>query len=184
MSGRLESYRRLVLKWNKSVPLVSRQTPELSLDRLLSHALEAEKVLPTNIRLLIDVGSGCGLPGIPMAVKRPGMHVLLVERRLKKQMFLREAVYSLGLDNAEVFAGDFSVELIRDERPLALTSIGVGNYVDLAAEVWGSLKPGDGFCLFISKSLAEEIAGVVGSRDWSWKPLEGSRNTGVAWIMV
>lgn len=52
--------------------------------------------------LVVDVGSGAGLPGIPMALARPGLTVRLVEPLLRRVTFLTEVVGLLGLDNVEV----------------------------------------------------------------------------------
>jgi 16S rRNA (guanine527-N7)-methyltransferase len=52
--------------------------------------------------LVVDVGSGAGLPGIPMALARPGLTVRLVEPLLRRVTFLTEVVSRLGLDNVEV----------------------------------------------------------------------------------
>jgi len=52
--------------------------------------------------LVVDVGSGAGLPGIPMALARPELTIRLVEPLLRRVTFLTEAVSLLGLDNVEV----------------------------------------------------------------------------------
>ena len=52
--------------------------------------------------LVVDVGSGAGLPGIPMALARPELTIRLVEPLLRRVTFLTEVVSLLGLDNVEV----------------------------------------------------------------------------------
>ena len=51
---------------------------------------------------MADLGTGPGLPGIPLAIAKPGLRVTLVESNGKKARFLREAVRTLKLDNARV----------------------------------------------------------------------------------
>ena len=55
---------------------------------------------------LVDIGAGAGLPGIPLAIARPDVHVTLVERGEVKGRFLRQAVIELGLSNATVCIAD------------------------------------------------------------------------------
>ena len=55
---------------------------------------------------LVDVGSGAGFPGLPLAIARPDIHVTLVERSESKGRFLRQAVIELGLSNATVCIAD------------------------------------------------------------------------------
>ncbi len=179
---RLETYRRLVLRWNRRLALVSRGAPEEALDRLTGQALEALGALPTGLRTLIDVGSGAGLPGIPIAIARPGMAVRLVERGENKQLFLKEAVRTLGLENVELVHESFGPEVVRGPRPLAVTAVGLGGYIELASSVRPRLKAGDGLLLFVGRDLAEGIARHVGGVRLDWRRLRESDKTGVAWI--
>lgn len=54
---------------------------------------------------VVDVGSGAGLPGIPLAIARPDLEVTLLEPLLKRSNYLREVVDKLGLDNVWVARG-------------------------------------------------------------------------------
>ena len=54
---------------------------------------------------VVDVGSGAGLPGIPLAIARPDVRVTLVEPLLRRSVYLQEVVDSLGLDNVTVVRG-------------------------------------------------------------------------------
>jgi 16S rRNA (guanine527-N7)-methyltransferase len=65
-------------------------------------ALTALPYLPAEPHRLADVGTGGGVPGIPLAIARPDVRVLLVEATGKKAAFLRTAVAELGLTNVEV----------------------------------------------------------------------------------
>lgn len=179
---KIEGYRQQVLKWNQRLPLVSRKSPKESLDRLINHSLRAGEVIPENIRTIVDIGSGAGLPGIPLAIVRPDVHVWLVERSGNKVVFLKNVVRRLQISNADVVGERFTAKLLERARPLAVISIGVGSYSRLAAELWPHFSEGDGLLLFINESLTREIAADVSCETFCWQPLGGSRGTGIAWL--
>jgi 16S rRNA (guanine527-N7)-methyltransferase len=182
LEERISLYKDLVLRWNSRISLIGRKNPEAALTRLINHSLEGEKALPEGIELLVDVGSGAGLPGIPMALKRPGMQVKLVERSANKCVFLREVRRSLGLANVEIVEEGFEPSMLAVIERKALTALAVGNYVEIAKGVAPVLKEGDGLLLFVSMELAGEIAETgLFSLD-SWRVLSGGDRTGVAWL--
>lgn len=79
-------------------------TGPMSAEELVPHALESifgEKLIPDGARLL-DIGSGAGLPGIPLAIVRPDLAVTLLEPRGKRAAFLRHAVRAVPVRNAQV----------------------------------------------------------------------------------
>lgn len=99
---RFLQYLALIQKWNKVHNLTAVRGPETMLVR---HLLDSLAVLPHIAGPRIaDVGSGAGLPGIPLAIARPEWHVLLVESNHKKAVFLQQARIELGLENVEVMA--------------------------------------------------------------------------------
>jgi 16S rRNA (guanine527-N7)-methyltransferase len=93
----------LLAKWNRTHNLTSVRDP---LGMLRLHLLDSLAVLPhmpARPRLrLIDVGSGGGLPGVPLAIARPGWRVTLLDSSQKKSAFLRQTTAELGLANVEV----------------------------------------------------------------------------------
>ncbi len=80
-----------------------REVPRLWDRHILNSAVLSEAI-DEGVRV-IDVGSGAGLPGIPLAIARPDLHVQLLEPLLRRTTFLAEVVESLGLDNVEVHRG-------------------------------------------------------------------------------
>src|SRR3546814_1346135 len=88
------------------------------------HLLDSLAMHPfvRDIGSLADLGSGAGLPGIPLAIAVPALRVTLVESNGKKARFLREAVRTLGLDNAQV-AESRAQALRSEERTSELQSL-------------------------------------------------------------
>ena len=100
MQGQLLQYIALLTKWNRTYNLTAIREPS----RLVSHhLLDSIAVLPHLQGVsLVDVGSGAGLPGIPLAIVQPQWRVALLDSNHKKSAFLRQAVLELKLDNVEV----------------------------------------------------------------------------------
>ncbi|HEX7053892.1 MAG TPA: 16S rRNA (guanine(527)-N(7))-methyltransferase RsmG [Burkholderiales bacterium] len=103
---RLLAYLALMAKWNKTYNLTAVRDP---LAMVSHHLLDSLAALPHLAMppsgALADVGSGAGLPGIPLAIVRPDWKVALAEASGKKAAFLRQATIELGLRNAEVHEG-------------------------------------------------------------------------------
>ncbi|MFA7243447.1 MAG: 16S rRNA (guanine(527)-N(7))-methyltransferase RsmG [Sulfuricellaceae bacterium] len=97
---RLLDYLALLAKWNKVYNL----TAVRELERMLpQHLLDSLAVLPyIKGASLLDVGSGAGLPGIPLAIALPELQVTLLDSNHKKTAFLRQACIELGLTNVTV----------------------------------------------------------------------------------
>ena len=98
--AKLLAYLDLLVKWNRAYNLTAVRDPVEMVSRHLFDSLAA---LPfVRGKNLADLGSGAGLPGIPLAIARPGLAVTLIESNGKKARFLREAVRSLPLANVRI----------------------------------------------------------------------------------
>ncbi|RMG93160.1 MAG: hypothetical protein D6703_00075 [Zetaproteobacteria bacterium] len=100
----IESYCKEILRFRKALNLTAAEDVHTLMQRFVNPSLAMNVWIPKKGRLL-DVGSGMGIPGVPLLLEEPGLHGLLVERRKKRAEFLRHIVRTFGL-NAEVFDDD------------------------------------------------------------------------------
>jgi 16S rRNA (guanine527-N7)-methyltransferase len=95
----LVAYVDMLHKWNKAYNLTSVRDPMQMLVRHIMDSIVVDKHL-TGTRF-IDVGTGPGLPGIPLAIVRPDSHFTLLDSLGKRVRFLRQVQHELGLTNVE-----------------------------------------------------------------------------------
>ena len=96
----LLEYCELLIKWNKTFNLTSVDDPEQMISLHLLDSLAVLPFLPGG--RVLDVGTGAGLPGIPLAIARPEQAFVLLDSNGKKTRFLVQASGQLGLENVEV----------------------------------------------------------------------------------
>ncbi|MDO5687054.1 MAG: 16S rRNA (guanine(527)-N(7))-methyltransferase RsmG [Neisseria sp.] len=102
--AQLLAYVRLLTKWNGIYNLTALRDEEQMVSH---HVLDSLSLLPFigEAKTLLDVGSGGGMPGIPVAIARPDLTVTLLDANSKKTTFLQQAVIELGLNNVTVLTG-------------------------------------------------------------------------------
>lgn len=163
-ADRLLQYLDLLARWNKTYNLTAIRDPK---DMLGKHLLDSLAMHPYFTQAtLADLGTGPGLPGIPLAIVRPEATVSLVESNGKKARFLREAVRQLGLDNARVI--ESRAEAVAEPgRYAAITARAMDRLAGILA-VGGHLLAADGVLLAMKgPRIADEIAEL----DSRWKVL-------------
>jgi 16S rRNA (guanine527-N7)-methyltransferase len=100
---KLLAYLALMQKWNKVHNLTAVRDPD---EMVTLHLLDSLAVLPfIDGKSLLDVGSGAGLPGIPLAICLPELKVTVIDSNQKKVSFMRQAKAELGIANLEVLGG-------------------------------------------------------------------------------
>ncbi|NVK40821.1 MAG: 16S rRNA (guanine(527)-N(7))-methyltransferase RsmG [Oceanospirillaceae bacterium] len=99
-ADKLMAYLGLLVKWNRAYNLTAVRDPAEMIDR---HLVDSLSVLPfIEGPRLLDVGSGPGLPGIPLAICRPDIAVTTLDSNGKKTRFQLQVKAELGLDNLSV----------------------------------------------------------------------------------
>jgi len=94
---KLIEFLRMLVKWNRVYNLSAIKEPE---EMVSLHLLDSLAVLPfLHGNSCIDVGTGAGLPGVPLAIARPDMRFALLDSNSKKTRFIQQACIELGLDN-------------------------------------------------------------------------------------
>ena len=143
---KLLAYAALLEKWNKTYSLTALRGADKAVSH---HLLDSLAVLPhVPAGTLLDVGSGGGMPGIPLAIVLPELAVTLLDSNSKKTAFLRQAAIELRLSNVNVHCG--RVEQYHPSLPFsAITSRAFAELADfvvlsrhlLAADgVWLAMK--------------------------------------------
>jgi len=133
----LAAYLALLAKWNRTYNLTAIREPERMVTHHLLDALAVLPHLPRRPGLrLLDVGSGGGGPGIPLAIARPGWSVVLLDSNHKKGTFMRQALIELGLANVEVVTAR-----VEDYAPPVRFDVVISRaFADLASFVQGAAR--------------------------------------------
>jgi 16S rRNA (guanine527-N7)-methyltransferase len=169
LAERLLAYLALMQQWNRAYNLTAIRDPG---EMVVKHLLDSLAIHAYARGSLADIGTGPGLPGIPLALALPELHVSLIETAGKKARFLREAVRHLGL-----------AERVRVHDARAEDVPESGQHDCLAARAFGTLetilavgghllKPGGRLLAMKGRIPDEEIAALpLGYRHLATHPL-------------
>lgn len=151
----LLAYQTLLAKWNARINLTAITDP---VQMLIHHLLDSLSIAPyLQGPSLLDVGSGAGLPGIPLAIIKPQWAFTLLDSNNKKTAFLLQAKAVLGLSNIEIVQ-----ERVEKYNPLALFSDimarAVSSLASLVTQTERLLQTEGQWVLMKGKYPADEIA--------------------------
>lgn len=153
----LIAYVELIAKWNKAFNLTSVREPVEMVSR---HILDSLAILPyLQGKSLLDVGSGAGLPGVPVAILNPEMAVTLLDSNSKKTRFLQQVKAELGLENITVVHSRVEqADLPKFDLVTARAFSTIDDIIDLAGR-----HCDDAGCLVLMKGLypEEELQAVT-----------------------
>lgn len=153
--ARLLDYQALLQRWNGAYNLTAVRDPAEMVTR---HLLDSLAILPfVQGHRLADLGTGPGLPGIPLAIAAPGREILLVDSNGKKVRFLREAIRTLKLEG--VRAVQSRVEEVEGQFD-CITARAFASLADMLG--WGGhlLAPGGIWLAMKGKAPDDELPGV------------------------
>jgi len=172
LATRFAAYLSLILRWSQRVNLTAIRDEEGILSRHFVESIACARALPAGIITLLDLGSGAGFPGIPIALCRPEISVTLAESQGKKAAFLHEAARVLGL-SSRVLAGRAESEA-RFYDCVALRAVDrMPGAVEVAA---GLVGEGGWLALMTTESKASALQSAAGP-SFTWTdpiPLPGS----------
>jgi 16S rRNA (guanine527-N7)-methyltransferase len=158
--GRLEGYAALLIKWQKAINLVANDTIS---DLWRRHMLDSAALwpfLPQQARVLVDLGSGAGFPGLVLAIMGfPEVH--LVESDTRKCAFLSEAARLFAPGKVSVHRG--RIESVAPIAADVVTARALADLDTLLGYAARFLRP-EGVCLFLKGRKAEDELTLAGQR--------------------
>lgn len=155
---KLSRFADLLIKWNESYNLTSITSPKDVLDLHLVDSLALAKCsgdLLNGSKTVLDVGSGGGLPAIPLAIVRPELEITMVDAVQKKTIFQRQAISMLRLKNIK--AEHTRVEQIKDRTFDVITSRAFASLSDMIHLTEHLLAPGGVWLAMKGKFPQEEV---------------------------
>lgn len=157
---RLLAYLALLVRWNATYNLTAIRDPREMVVKHLLDSLVMHRFVDPLVASgggLADLGTGAGLPGIPLAIVKPGLRVTLVESAGKKARFMRQAVRELGL--ADVRVAESRIESVDEPGAYAAITARALATIPLILELGGHLLAPDGVLLAMKGvHPAEELA--------------------------
>lgn len=153
ISEKFNLYIEILLKWNRSINLISRKTES---DVVKCHVEDSLKLLPhiKNTDIISDLGSGGGFPGIIIAIAKPEIYINLIESDKRKCAFLTNIVFNLKLKNVNII--EDRIENISEMKSNIITSRALAS-VKNALDLLENIKQ-NATCLFIKgKKVFEEV---------------------------
>lgn len=138
IASQVEKYVALLMRWNPKIQMTATKDEREFVSRHVADSLELATQLGPEIRTMLDVGSGGGLPGILLAITHPEVEFLLIEPTNKKHAFLSTVRRELGLGNLRTLA--IRDEQLRDSEGFELFDAAVARAV-WSVEEWLERAP-------------------------------------------
>jgi 16S rRNA (guanine527-N7)-methyltransferase len=156
--AKLLDFSKVLLHWNKRTNLISRGDESRVQPRHILDSLAAATFLVGD--KVVDIGSGAGLPGLPLAIACPQKKFTLCDRMKKRTHFMRFVIANLGIDNAQVIEAPFEEIASRGESYDCAVSRGVGKAEALWPVIESAIAETGRLIVYAStQSFGEELIG-------------------------
>jgi 16S rRNA (guanine527-N7)-methyltransferase len=172
----LYKYLEILIKWQKTQRLVGSSDPGWIVDNVIVDSLLFARALPPGISTICDVGSGAGIPGIPLKVVMPTVDVTLVEARERRASFLASVIRELPLTRCRLInrrVEDASDELAGKFEAIVMRC--AGSRADLVGSTSRLLAPGG-----VLVASGPPVAGPLTRGEWL--DVDGPRGSRRFWI--
>jgi len=153
---KLSQHYSLLCNWNRRINLTRITDPEESARVHYAESLLG-RTLVGDSKTLLDIGSGAGFPGVPLAVACPALRVTALEANQKKSLFLKEAKDALRLSNLSVATARIEEFPIEDYDVLASRALERGD--ELLPGVVDRMKRGQSAMLYTTEPLLDVLTG-------------------------
>jgi 16S rRNA (guanine527-N7)-methyltransferase len=166
----------LLLKWQRSQRLVGSAEPGWIVDHILLDSLLFVRLLPSGVRRVLDVGSGAGVPGVPIKIVLANTAVTLLEARAKRVSFLSAVVRELPLRECEVV--NARLEAIGAQRSGEFDAVVMrcaGDLTTVFTTATAMLRPGG---VVIATGPPNSRQTPTGS----WREVDGPRGRRLFWV--
>ena len=155
--SKFQRYLELLLEWNEKFNLTAITDKDEIEEKHFIDSIELVKYFDLKSKTLLDVGSGAGFPGIPLAIIEPTLKVTLLEPTGKRVTFLKEVVKELQLTNVDIIQGR-AEELGTREKYDLVTARAVKELNILLELCFYLVKVGGSFVAYKSAAIDEEIS--------------------------
>ena len=153
--AKLLRYVELLERWNQAYNLTAVREPA---EMVSKHLLDSLAVLPfVTVGPVADVGTGAGLPGIPLAVARPELRFTLIDSNGKKTRFVTQAMAELKLPNVEVVQSRAEAHRGSYARVISRAFASLADFAGLAG---GMAAPGGRLLAMKGAEPADEVAAI------------------------
>ncbi|MFY9329214.1 MAG: 16S rRNA (guanine(527)-N(7))-methyltransferase RsmG [Georgfuchsia sp.] len=161
-TNKLLAYVDLLVKWNRTYNLTSIRNGD---EMVTQHLLDSLSILShvQDMQNLADIGSGAGLPGIPLAIARPELRVTLIDSVQKKSAFQQQAKIDLALPNVSIYSGRIE-DYKRHGEFDAVTARAFSDLPTLVKSAAPILRPGGR--IYAMKGVLPQDEMAVLAADW------------------